>query len=125
MAKDTPNKPSDVKASSAAEHSEQAVTVAGPPAAEMPKAVGAAVSTHTINALAADKRKETKPEQADRDKQGQEAPAGKAVKTGEKAAHTPERTSAPGVVNPVSEAGTDKPKLEAGATESRISLPKK
>ncbi len=117
MAKDTPNKPSDVKASSAAEHSEQAVTVAGPPAAEMPKAVGAAVSTHTINALAADKRKETKPEQADRDKQGQEAPAGKAVKTGEKAAHTPERTSAPGVVNPVSEAGTDKPKLEAGATE--------
>ena len=106
IAKDTPNKPGDVKASSAAEHPEQTAPVAGPPAAEMPKAVGAAVSTDTINALADDKRKEAKPKQPSQDEQGQEAPAGKAVQTGEKAAHTPEQASTPGVVNPVSEAGT-------------------
>lgn len=106
MAKDTPTKPGDVKASSAAEHPEQAAPIAGPPAAEMPKAVGAAVSTDTINALADDKRKESKPKQPSQDEQGQEAPAGKAVQTREKAAHTPEQASAPGVVNPVSEAGT-------------------
>ena len=106
MAKDTPNKPGDVKASSAAEHPEQAAPVAGPPAAEMPKAVGAAVSADKINGLADDKRKAAKPKQPSQDEQGQEAPAGKAVQTGEKAAHTPEQASAPGVVNPVSEAGT-------------------
>lgn len=106
MAKDTPNKPGDVKASSAAEHPEQAAPVAGPPAAEMLKAVDAAVSTDTINTLADDKRKEAKSKQPSQDEQGQEAPAGKAVQTGEKAAHTPEQASAPGVVNPVSEAGT-------------------
>lgn len=106
MAKDTPNKPDDVKAPPAAEHPEQAAPGADPPPVEIPPVGEVVISADKINELAGGKRKAAKSKQPSQDKQGQEAPAGKAVQTGEKAAHTPEQASAPGVVNPVSEAGT-------------------
>lgn len=106
MAKDTPNKPDDVKVSPSAEHPEQASPVADPLTAENPSVDETVVSTDEINGLSADKPKATKPEQADRAEQGQKAPDGKAVQTGEKAAHTPEQASAPSAVNPILEAGT-------------------
>lgn len=106
MAKDTPNKPDDVKVSPSAEHPEQASPVADPLTAENPSVDETVVSTDEINGLSADKPKATKPEQADRAEQGQKAPDGKAVQTGEKTAHTPEQASTPGAVNPILETGT-------------------
>ena len=105
MAKDTPNKPDDVKVSPSAEHPEQAAPVADPPTAEIPSVGETVVSTDEINGLSADKPKAAKPEQPNQAEQGQAAPAGKAVQTGEKAAHTPEQASAPSAVNPILEAG--------------------
>ena len=90
MAKDTPNKPDDVKASPAAEHPEQAAPVADPPPVEIPPVGEVVISADKINELAGGKRKAAKPKQPSQDEQGQEAPVGKAVQTGEKAAHTPE-----------------------------------
>lgn len=100
MAKDTPKKLDDVKASPAVEHPEQTAPVVGPPAAETPKAVDAAASVDKISGLSADRPKATKPEQADRAEQEQKPPA---------ATEKP-KTPAKGKEPLPKEGGTEKPK---------------
>ena len=71
MAKDTPTKPDDVKASPSAEHPEQAAPVADPPTAEIPPVGEVVISADKINELAGGKRRAAKPKQPSQDEQGQ------------------------------------------------------
>ena len=100
MAKDTPNKPDEVKKQPASEQSEQNAPTAKPPATEAPPAGEVVVSADKINELAGSKRKAAA--KAEQDKQEQKAPA----------ADEKPKTSDRAKSRPPKEAGADQPKPE-------------
>ena len=109
MAKDTPNKPDDIKTPPVAEHSEKAAPVTEQPTATVVPVGEEVVSTDKINGLSADKPKEAKPEQADRAKQEQKPPA----------ATEKSKTPAKGKGSLPKEGGMEKPKPETDAAEKQ------
>lgn len=71
MAKDTPNKPDEVKNKPAAEQPEQVTPVTKPPATEIPATDKVVISADKLNEPAGDKQKTAaKPEQTDRPSRG-------------------------------------------------------
>lgn len=98
MAKDTPNKPDDVKAPPAVE---QPSSAAEPPTSEIPSAGEVVVSAEKINELAGEKRKAAKPVQASR------AEVAKEPSTIEEKPKPPMK----GKERPPKEGGTEKPEV--------------
>ena len=100
MAKDTPNKPDEVKKQPASEQPEQNAPAAKSPAAEAPPAGEVVVSADKISELAGSKRKTAAKDE--QDKQEQKAPA----------ADGKPKTSDKTKSRPPKEAGADQPKPE-------------
>ena len=100
MAKDTPNKPDEVKKQPASEQPEQGPPATKPPATEAPPAGEVVVSADKINELAGSKRKVAA--KAEQDKQEQETPVA------EEKPKTPDKAKS----RPPKEAGADQPKPE-------------
>lgn len=100
MAKDTPNKPDEIKKQPVSKQPEQDTPGAKPPATEAPPAGEVVVSADKINELAGSKRKAAA--KAEQDKQEQETPAA------EGKPKTPDKAKS----RPPKEAGADQPKPE-------------
>ena len=108
MAKDTPNKPDEVKKQPASEQPEQDTPATKPPATETPPAGEVVVSADKINELAGSKRKAAA--KVEQDKQEQETPAAEGKpKTPDKAKSRPPKEAGADQLKPEEPKKSDKP----------------